>query len=174
IVRRNSIICPSGRGPGFCMAPDLNAEHGVDALKTLFLAKGVLGDWDRLGDGAACIMHAEAAKRKISSAFGLSYQSQTHTTPSTRALVFKVADKVKEHDLLTADSLRKNTHGVKPTVDLLNDGRARLRSQSIPAFNKRLELLQQGKEWTEDVDELPPMSITFTSDSDDVISSDDT
>ncbi|KAJ7705802.1 hypothetical protein B0H14DRAFT_3526240 [Mycena olivaceomarginata] len=41
IMRDNMIICISGKGPGHCMAIDLNIEHLIGYLKNLLQAKGM-------------------------------------------------------------------------------------------------------------------------------------
>jgi len=85
---------------GHGMGVDMNAEHGINVLKTLFSSKGIYSTWDRLSDISACIVQLEDIKRQTCMALGVGHEGMTHHTPNTSHLVWKVADKAREGNLL--------------------------------------------------------------------------
>ncbi|KAJ7933281.1 hypothetical protein B0H13DRAFT_1856308 [Mycena leptocephala] len=110
-MRDNMIICISGRGPGHCMAVDLNIEHLIGYLKNLLQAKGMNSMWDRLGNISAAIVHIQSIKKKMASALGTAHQGTGHTTPDTSHLVWRVQHKVANEGLhaFDAEDLRGQT-----------------------------------------------------------------
>ena len=76
IVRDNMISNVSGL-QGHGMGVDMNAEHGINALKTLFSSKGIYSTWDRLGDISACIVQLEDIKRQTCLALGVGHEGKT-------------------------------------------------------------------------------------------------
>ncbi|EIW75109.1 hypothetical protein CONPUDRAFT_159245 [Coniophora puteana RWD-64-598 SS2] len=162
IVRDNSIICPSGLGPGHCFGVDLNAEHGVDDIKDICLSRGMNGNWERIGHGAACIKQAAASKLKVPEILGIYPQSRSHTTPETRHITVTALRKVLDKQLLVYVPGRGlSSKTVKPMTDLMAVGRSKLESQALADFNKRLQQLQNGLEVDDEVDDIPPSQIVL-------------
>jgi hypothetical protein len=62
--------------------------------------KGLYASWDRLGDILAAVDYLQKIKKEVGTALG-GYKGKTHTTPNTSDLVWKVANDVREVDLLT-------------------------------------------------------------------------
>jgi hypothetical protein len=72
-------------------------------------------------------------------------------------LVWKVADKVRDEDLLAPDSNREGNGKLKPVKNLIRSGGQILRSSTLRTFNKRMNAFINGHEviWQDD-DTLPP------------------
>ena len=152
---------------GHGMGVDMNAEHGINALKTLFSSKGIYSTWDRLGDISACIVQLKDIKRQTCTALGVAHQGSTHHTPNTSHLVWKVADKAHELNILTFDPQRAGSSPTKLRPDLMTVGEAKLHSSSLATFNKKLQGLIAGTLHTGDefeVDELPALGLNITPD----------
>ena len=111
IIRDNMISNVSGL-QGHGMGIGMNAEHGINALKTLFLSKGIYSTWDRLGHISACIVQLEDIKRQTCMALGVGHEGTTHHTPNTSHLVWKVADKAHEMNLFV---FQKDRHANRKT-----------------------------------------------------------
>jgi hypothetical protein len=150
---------------GHGMGVDMNAEHSINALKTLFASKGIYSTWDRLGDISACIVELEEVKKQTCIALGISHQGTTHHTPDTSHLVWKVADKCCELDILTFQKYRVGNDKAKLQPDLLAAGESKLHSSSLGTFNKKLHGLLAGTLHAGDgieTDELPPLGLSTT------------
>jgi len=162
IVCDNMITNVSGL-PGHGMGVDMNAEHGINALKTLFASKGIYSMWDRLGDISACIVQFEVIKRQTCAALGVAHKGSTHYAPNTCHLVWRVADKSCELVLLVFHNDREGNEKIKHRPDLMATGEAKLHSSSLTTFNKKLQgllagTLHAGDEY--EIDELPPLGLS--------------
>ena len=152
---------------GHGMGVDMNAEHGINTLKMLFSSKGIYSTWDRLGDISACIVQLEDIKRQTCMALGVAHQGSSHHTPNTSHLVWKVADKTCELNILTFDPHQAGSGLAKCHPDLMALGEAKLHSSSLATFNKKLQgliagTLRMGDEF--EVDELPTLGLNITVD----------
>ncbi|KAK7002511.1 hypothetical protein R3P38DRAFT_3326620 [Favolaschia claudopus] len=145
IMRDNMIICLNGRGPGHCMAIDLNIEHLIGYLKNLLRVEGLDSTWDRLGNTSAAIART--------------YQSTGHTTPNTSHLVWRVQAKIAEEKLQVFEAGRARNAQKKPAVDILSTGEAKLKSSTLATFNKKTAALVAGLSFEEDEDECPAMAL---------------
>jgi hypothetical protein len=56
-------------------------------------------NWDRLGKISSGIIYLQKIKKQVALALR-GYSSQSHTDPDTSDLVWRVANNVREHDLL--------------------------------------------------------------------------
>ncbi|KAK6978253.1 hypothetical protein R3P38DRAFT_3334302 [Favolaschia claudopus] len=137
IMRDNMIICLNGRGPGHCMAIDLNIEHLIGYLKNLLRVEGLDSTWDRLGNTSAAIART--------------YQSTGHTTPNTSHLVWRVQAKIAEEKLQVFEAGRARNAQKKPA--------AKLKSSTLATFNKKTAALVAGLSFEEDEDECPAMAL---------------
>ncbi|KAF8503300.1 hypothetical protein F5888DRAFT_1917408 [Russula emetica] len=170
IMRDNMIVNVSGL-PGHFMAVDLNIEHLIGYLKMFFVAKGLRSTWDKLGDISGAVIQLQNVKKQVSKALGASYEGKTHTTPDTSALVWKVANEVRELLLGKYQPGRKGNDKQRLVTNLVDIGERRLLSSSLETFNKRLACMKAGNIGemtgiTED-DEIP--SVQLTVEFDDVI-----
>jgi len=150
---------------GHGMGVDMNAEHGINALKTLFSSKGIYSTWDCLGDISACIVQLEDIKRQTCMALGVAHQGSSHHTPNTSHLVWKVADKACKLKILTFDPHRARSCPAKCCPDLMALGEAKLQLSSLATFNKKLQGLISGTLCMGDeseVDELPTLGLNIT------------
>ncbi|KAI0046675.1 hypothetical protein FA95DRAFT_1493692 [Auriscalpium vulgare] len=163
VVRDNLIVNVSGL-EGHGMGVDMNAEHGIRNLKALFAAKGLYSTWDRLGDISACIVQLDKIKKEVCEALGTPYYGSTHKTPDTSKLVWRVAHKVRELDLLKYEADRDGNNLTKKRADVLAVGEAKLRSSSLATFNKRIADMVAGRVVVEEDDELPLMELTLDGD----------
>ena len=102
-------------------------------------------------------------------ALGVAHQGSTHHTPNTSHLIWKVADKACELNILTFDPHRVGSSPTKSHPDLMAVGEAKLHSLSLAMFNKKLQgliagTLHMGDEF--EVDELPALGLNITVDKD--------
>jgi hypothetical protein len=88
------------------------------------------------------------------------YRSGTHTTPDTSKLVWRVADDVRDTEILYLKHDREVRCGSVPAVaDILKMGEKKLRSSSIKTFNMKLDVLrgqniEHGSTFLDEIDEL--------------------
>ncbi|KII90886.1 hypothetical protein PLICRDRAFT_106916 [Plicaturopsis crispa FD-325 SS-3] len=148
---------------GHFLPIDLNIEHIIGFLKILFLAKGMYGSWERLGDISAAINHIQKVKRQVGSSLGAKYHGRTHTTPDTSASVWKVYNKVQELELHTFTPHRDGNDSTKPTVDILLAGEKKLKSSTLSTINKKIRSLVSGVSVEDEEDDIPAMGINVAS-----------
>ncbi|KAJ7120719.1 hypothetical protein C8R43DRAFT_900517 [Mycena crocata] len=168
IMRDNMIVCFSGRGPGHCMAVDLNIEHIIGYLKNLLKAKGMESTWDRLGNISAAIVEIQRVKKKISSALEASHKSTRHTTPDTSNMVKRVQHRSQHENLLVYKAGRQNNDRRKLVCDIQASGEAKLKSSTLGTFNKKVLAMVAGIEVEEEVDDCPAMDFAPSEVPDDV------
>jgi hypothetical protein len=131
------------------------------AAQELLLAKGLESTWDRLGDISAAIDYLNKIKKKVSSALSSSYQRSTHTNPDTSHLVWRVADKIRDEELQVFSEKRLAKSKVKPVVDILATGEAKLKSSSLTAFNKKISAMVKGHAYEEEHDGIPQAQLSI-------------
>ncbi|KAI9449898.1 hypothetical protein BJY52DRAFT_1192215 [Lactarius psammicola] len=143
IVRDNMLVNPSGL-PGHAMGIDMNIEHLIRYLKTLFAAKGIYSNWDRLGNIAAGINYIQLVKKQVTNSLKSGYRGSTHTDVDTSALVWRIASKAKELELQSMIANREANLSAHPVVDLLTVGFRKFHTSSLATFNKKLADMRQG------------------------------
>ncbi|KAF6744013.1 hypothetical protein DFP72DRAFT_760938, partial [Ephemerocybe angulata] len=143
IMRNNILVNVSGL-PGHFMAIDLNIEHLISYLKALFAAKGIYSNWERLGNIAASVNYLMLIKKQVARSLNAGYQGKTHTKVDTTALVWRVATKARELDLLTLDTSRVENKNAKATIDVQHVGYHKFQSSSLAAFNKKMDEFKLG------------------------------
>ncbi|KAJ3516127.1 hypothetical protein NMY22_g14280 [Coprinellus aureogranulatus] len=150
IMRDNMIVNISGI-PGRAMGIDLNIEHIIRYLKTIFASKGISGRWEHSANISAAINNIMALKRQVTRTLKLPYQGSTHTPADTRALVLRMASKAKELRLL--EVVPGRTAVLRPDLRAL--GYQKLESSGLATFNKKLE----GGSLSEclEIDEIEPV-----------------
>ncbi|KAG2044371.1 hypothetical protein BDR03DRAFT_849365 [Suillus americanus] len=136
-MQDNALINLTGL-EGHCMPIDLNIEHHIKFLKLFFSAKGVYSTWDRLGDISATIALLQNIKKQVGRALGITYHGLNHTTPNTSSSVWKVANKLNELELHVFNPDRKENDSIKPIVDVLTEGKWKLKSSTLVSFNKKV------------------------------------
>ncbi|KAJ8522779.1 hypothetical protein ONZ45_g630 [Pleurotus djamor] len=165
IMRDNMLVNISGL-PGHAMPVDLNIEHLIGYLKSLFVAKGVYSTWDRLGDISAGISVLQHLKKEVNLALSVAYHGSSHSTPDTSQLVWKIANKARELNLQKSLLSRSRGNAAKCVTDILAAGEEKLRSSKLATFNRKIMAMVQcqvgDEEQEEDAsNELPPVAFTF-------------
>jgi len=171
-MRGCMLVNPSGL-EGHWMGIDMNIEHFIGYLKVssiisfkgtltcweqfLFSSKGLYAGWDTLGNISAAIEYLQKIKKQVGLALR-GYRGSSHTTPDTSSLVWKVANNVKEAELLLFKIHREHhpNSDAKSVLNLLDEGEKKLRSSSLKTFNKKIHALNEGYDTSsfEEVDEL--------------------
>ncbi|KAH9010955.1 hypothetical protein EDB83DRAFT_2234175, partial [Lactarius deliciosus] len=158
IMRDNMLVNPSGL-PGHAMGIDLNIEHLIRYLKTLFAAKGIYLNWDQLSNISAGINYLQLVKKQVTKSLKSGYQGSTHTDVDTSALVWRIANKARELELQTTiDNLTSH-----PVADIFTTGFKKFQTSSLATFNKKLADMRQGSpgpnHWQSEVDEIAPCQV---------------
>jgi len=122
----------------------------------LFASKGLYASWERLGDISAGVDHLQKIKKEIGEALG-GYKGKTHTTPDISDLVWKVANDVREAELLIFKVHRDRYPNdcATPVVNILAKGEQKLKSSSLKTFNSKIRILKSGHFVDEEVDDIP-------------------
>ncbi|KAF8267863.1 hypothetical protein EI94DRAFT_1579754, partial [Lactarius quietus] len=95
IICNNMLVNVSGLS-GHAMGINLNIEHLICYLKTLFSTKGIYSNWDHLGNIAAGIGYLQLVKKQVTKSLKSGYQGSTHTAVDTSALVWQIVNKTSE------------------------------------------------------------------------------
>ncbi|KAH8978067.1 hypothetical protein EDB86DRAFT_2750108, partial [Lactarius hatsudake] len=169
IIRDNMLVNPSGL-PGHAMGIDMNIEHLIRYLKTLFAAKGIYSNWDRLGNIAAGINYLQLVKKQVTKSLKSGYRGSTHTDVDTSALIWRIANKASELELQCTIPGRGSNSTVRPVVDILTAGYRKFQTSSLATFNKKVADMRQGKPLTSqsEVDEIAPCQVTESVDADEL------
>jgi hypothetical protein len=117
------------------------------------------GSWDRLGDASAAINHVQDVKKRVGTTLSIAYHGSTHTSPDTSSKVWCVADKVKHMELQTFIPGREGNEQVKPCIDILSEGKAKLKSSSLKTFNRKIHRYLAGQSVEAEIDTLPPCGL---------------
>ncbi|RXW18372.1 hypothetical protein EST38_g7482 [Candolleomyces aberdarensis] len=151
-IRDMAIVNISGL-PGHAMGIDLNIEHLIRYLKSLFAAKGIYSNWDRCTHISAAINNILILKRQITWSLNISYQGSTHTKADSSILVKRVQAKAKEMNLHLTVPGRRDA-AVRP--DLRAVGFQKVQSGSLATFNAKRRAIVSGvcTQPVEEVDEI--------------------
>lgn len=108
-------------------------------FQSLFAAKGIYSNWDRLGNISAGINYLQLVKKQVTTSLKSGYRGSTHTNVDTSALVWWVANKSAELKLQCKVKRREGNSTAQPRVDILTHGFRKFQSSSLATFNKKLE-----------------------------------
>jgi hypothetical protein len=130
-----------------------------------FVSKGLRSTWDRLGDISGAVIQLQNVKKQVTKALGASYEGKTHTTPDTSALVWKIANEVRELVLGKYQPSRKGNDKQRLVTNLIDVGERKLLSSTLETFNKKLAYMKAGNVdemagMTEE-DEIPSIQVTI-------------
>lgn len=67
----------------------------------LFMSKGIHATWDHLANVSAASKHLMELKKRVHREMDTSYQGQSHITPDTSALVWRVFGDLKKTGIQT-------------------------------------------------------------------------
>ncbi|KAF9470444.1 hypothetical protein BDN70DRAFT_821381, partial [Pholiota conissans] len=153
IMRDTMLVNMSGR-EGHAMPIDLNIEHLIGFIKTLFSAKGLYSTWDRLSSISASVNYLQLIKKKVAESLNSGYQGSTHKKPDIKVLVFRIADRARE---LKLQEYVANRHvQSKPVLDLHCTGHHKFATTTLAIFNKKVAEYRLGHDfYDEEVDEIP-------------------
>ncbi|KAH9158595.1 hypothetical protein EDB89DRAFT_2085763 [Lactarius sanguifluus] len=165
IMRDNMLVNPSGL-PGHAMGIDMNIEHLIRYLKTLFVAKGIYSNWDRLGNIAAGINYLQLVKKRVTNSLRSGYRGSTHTDVDTSALVWRIVNKANELGLQSVITNRDANSDARSVVDILSTGFKKFRTSSLATFNKKLADRGQGSLDQPEADEITPCQVVEDEDID--------
>lgn len=143
---------------------------GTDYLddQTLFAAKGIYSNWDRLGNIAAGINYLQMVKKQVTNSLKSGYRGSTHTDVDTSALVWRVANKSAELELQCKVRRREGNSNAQPRIDILTAGYRKFQSSSLATFNKKLADMRQGGISQPEVDDIAPCQVVEDADADDL------
>ncbi|KAH8990029.1 hypothetical protein EDB86DRAFT_3245022 [Lactarius hatsudake] len=165
IMRDNMLVNPSGL-PRHAMGIDMNIEHLIQYLKTLFVAKGIYSNWDRLGNIAAGINYLQLVKKRVTNLLRSGYCGSTHTDVDTSALVWWIANKANELGLQSVITDCGADLDAHPVVDIFTTGFRKFQTSSLATFNKKLTDTRQGSQSQPEVDEIAPCQVVEDGDTD--------
>lgn len=94
----------------------------------------------------------------------LSYQNKNHSDVDTTHLVWRVANKIRDEDLQSHNKKRHGNSKIKPVIDILATGEAKLKSSTLKTFNRKLVAMVEGRLYEEEDDSLPQLSLNVDSD----------
>jgi hypothetical protein len=169
------------------MGINLNIEHLIQYLKvgpfslmsvayrggckpqSLFVAKGIYSNWDRLRNIAAGINYIQLVKKKVTNSLKSGYQGSTHTDVDTSALVWRIANKAKELELQHTVPDCEGNSTARPVVDIFTAGYKKFQTSLLATFNKKIVDMRQGKtkQLEPEDDEIIPCRIVEGLDMDD-------
>jgi hypothetical protein len=136
--------------------------------QTLFAAKGIYSNWDRLGNIAAGINYLQLVKKQVTMSLKSGYRGSTHTDVDTSTLVWRVAHKAAELNLQCKVTRREGNSTAQPRVDILTAGYRKFQSSSLATFNKKLADMRQGGISQPEVDDIAPCQVVEDTDTDDL------
>ncbi|KAH9036996.1 hypothetical protein EDB85DRAFT_2142800 [Lactarius pseudohatsudake] len=161
-MHNNMLINPSGL-PGHSMGINLNIEHLIRYLKTLFAAKGIYSNWDRLGNISAGINYLQLVKKQVTKSLKSGYQGSTHTDVDISALVWRIANKARELELQTTIVDQEDNLTLRPVANIFTTGFKKFQTSSLVTFNKKLADMRQGSpgpnHWQSEVDKIAPCQV---------------
>ncbi|KAJ7588945.1 hypothetical protein C8J56DRAFT_785396, partial [Mycena floridula] len=140
IMRDNSIV----KIFNGCMGIDLNIEHLIGYTKKLHTSKGVHASWEHLGNISSAIKHLIGLKKRVATEMDTVYHGNSHSTPDTSALVWRVFKDLKKTKIQTFNAHRKRTSTVVPFVNLHCKGFHTLATSSLKTFNAKMEVYKAG------------------------------
>ncbi|KAF8273933.1 hypothetical protein EI94DRAFT_1563157, partial [Lactarius quietus] len=137
IIHDNLLVNLSGL-PRHAMGIDLNIEHMIQYLKSLFAAKGIYSNWDRLGNIAASINYIQLVKKQVTRSLKSGYRGTTHTDVDTSALVWQIENKAKELEVQCTIPDHDTNYTASPVVDIFTAGYKKFQTSSLAMFNKKI------------------------------------
>ncbi|KAH9051615.1 hypothetical protein EDB83DRAFT_2226099, partial [Lactarius deliciosus] len=137
IMCDNMLVNPSGL-PGHAMGIDMNIEHLIQYLKTLFAAKGIYSNWDRLGNIAAAINYLQLVKKRVTNSLRSGYRGSTHMDINTSALVWWITNKADELGLQSVIADCDINSDARSVVDIFTTGFRKFQTSSLATFNKKI------------------------------------
>lgn len=126
--------------------------------------KGLYSTWDRLGNLSAIIVLLQNIKKQVNKSLG-NHQGNTHTTPDTSDIVWKVADSIRDLTLDRDNVTREGNRSAKKKVNTKAKGEKLLKSTTLATFNKKVRRMNQGFDDHEDeldVDEIPANDVSLS------------
>ncbi|KAH9047964.1 hypothetical protein EDB83DRAFT_2523030 [Lactarius deliciosus] len=165
IMRDNMLVNPSGL-PRHAMGIDMNIEHLIRYLKTLFAAKGIYSNWDRLGNIAAGINYLQLVKKRVTNSLRSGYRGSTHTDVDTSALVWRIANKADELGLQSVIADRDVNSDAHSVVDIFTTGFRKFQTSSLATFNKKIADRAKGSPDQSEADEITPCQVVEDGDTD--------
>jgi len=94
-------------------------------------------------------------KKQVTASVKAGYQGSTHTTVDTSALVWRIANKVRDLELQKRVNNREGNKWMKAVVDVQALGYKKLESSSLGTFNKKIAAMKEGHATNMEIDELP-------------------
>ncbi|KAF8264454.1 hypothetical protein EI94DRAFT_1805827 [Lactarius quietus] len=159
------LVNPSGI-PGHSMGIDLNIEHLIRYLKTLFAAKGIYSNWDCLGNIAAGINYLQLVKKRVTNSLRSGYRGTTHTDVDTSGLIWRIANKARELELHSVIPDRNSKTTAWPVTDIYTAGFRKFHTSSLANFNKKLADTRKGTSTQPELDEIAPCQLAEDLDAD--------
>ena len=132
-------------------------------MQSLFAAKGIYANWDRLENISAGVNHLQLIKKQVSKSMHAGYQGTTHKDVDTSMLVWRITNKARELKLQESVVNREGIAHLKATPDLRVVGYQKFINSSLATFNKKLENMKQGKSSPLKDDEIAPLALTTDS-----------
>ncbi|KAJ3545921.1 hypothetical protein NMY22_g2257 [Coprinellus aureogranulatus] len=164
IMRNNILVNVAGLEEHW-QAIDMNIEHQIRYLKTLFASKGIYSNWERLGNISASVNCLMNIKKRVAESLEAGYQGKKHQDVDTSALVWRVASKAREYALFTTDPERHNNALAKPSTDVITVGYSKFESASLATFNKKMTEFKNGivGAFEQEEDETTGCTISYVS-----------
>ncbi|KAF8236842.1 hypothetical protein L208DRAFT_1250356, partial [Tricholoma matsutake] len=154
IMRDNMIVNVTDL-PGHAMGMDLNIEHIIRYLKTLFAAKGIYANWERLGDISAAVNYLQLIKTKVTRSMHTNYQGSMHKVVDTCKLVWHIANKAWELHSQEVVLVRDGQSSAKYVPNLCTKGQEKFTASSLATFNKKVQDMAAGRVVLPENDEMP-------------------
>jgi hypothetical protein len=136
--------------------------------QTLFAAKGIYSNWDRLRNITAGINYLQMVKKQVTKSLKSGYRGSTHTDVDTSTLVWRVANKAAELEIQHKVTCREGNSTAQPRVNILTTGFCKFQSSSLATFNKKLTDMRQGGISQPEVDDIAPCQVVEGADMDDM------
>jgi len=97
-------------------------------------------------------------KKQVSKSVKATYQGSTHTDVDTSALIWRIANNVREWQMQMGLSSREGVTQPKLVTNLKQSGRQKFESSSLAAFNKKINDLKSGSPAEREVDDIAPLN----------------
>lgn len=141
------------------MAIDMNIEHLIGYVKTLFAAKGIHSSWEHLGNISAGVKNLMHLKKRVSYDIETAYQTREHKTPDTTTeLTWRVVKCLRDTQLLLFQKGRAESKTAKAIPDLRLKGDRHLESSSVATFSRKISQWRAGGPFGEEEDEIRTVS----------------
>jgi hypothetical protein len=101
--------------------------------------RGLERNWDRIGNTGAAVDTIQDVKVTTRKFLKGEYQGVTHTNPDTRALGWRVANRIKSEELHSSIPTGTGKKDRAVSKDILSDGHEKIMNSTLNSFNKRLQ-----------------------------------